>query len=171
LAHCAPQIDRHRQGAERPEECLVEADSGLDSHAIEVRRECGPQLKKLEDVSNVTIADFLTSSAQTARHFSAVVTKPPYSLAEDLLRRALEISDHVVLLLRLNFLASDKRAALMRANTPDVYVLPNRPSFNGHGTDSIDYAWFHWRAGGNGEGSLRVLPETSAQERRHRIVQ
>lgn len=33
----------------------------------------------------------------------------------------------------------------MRSHTPDIYVLPNRPSFSGKGTDSIEYAWFVWR--------------------------
>ena len=32
----------------------------------------------------------------------------------------------------------------MRAKPPDVFVLPDRPSFTGEGSDSADYAWFVW---------------------------
>lgn len=55
------------------------------------------------------------------------------------------MSDVVCMLLRVNFLGSQKRAAWMRANTPSVYVLPKRPSFKSDGkTDATEYAWFLW---------------------------
>lgn len=147
-------------------ETACELRHDIEWHAIEIRAECSRQLEQIETLSRITIADFLASPVTSHDHFSAVLTNPPYSLAEQFLQRALDLSDHVVLLLRLNFLASSRRAGLMRTNTPDVYVLPNRPSFNGMGTDSIDYAWFHWQAAGNGRGSLSILPDTPADERR-----
>lgn len=76
-----------------------------------------------------------------------VITNPPYSLAEDFVRRALdEVAEGgvVAMLLRLPFLASMKRAAWLRSATPSVHVLPKRPSFTGKGTDSTDYGWFVW---------------------------
>ena len=100
------------------------------------------------------------------QRFDVVITNPPFSDAEAFLRRSLELADHVVLLLRLNFLASAKRAELMRERAPDVYVLPNRPSFDGKGTDSIEYAWFHWPARRRRSGRIQVLPCTPASERR-----
>jgi hypothetical protein len=71
------------------------------------------------------------------------------------------------MLLRLNFLGSSVRAQFMRSHTPDVYVLPNRPSFTGNGTDSIEYTWFVWRHGnaGRAEGKLTLLSETPLAER------
>jgi hypothetical protein len=76
---------------------------------------------------------------------SVVITNPPYSLAEAFVRKALENPNAVVvMLLRLNWLASQKRAAFLREHTPSVYVLPRRPSFTGHGTDATDYAWMVW---------------------------
>jgi len=48
------------------------------------------------------------------------------------------------MLLRLNFLASERRQEWMKTDTPDVYVLPNRPSFRGKGSDATEYAWFVW---------------------------
>jgi hypothetical protein len=77
------------------------------------------------------------------------------------------MSEHVIMLLRLNFLASEERSEFMQRTRPDVYVLPNRPSFVLAGkTDSIEYAWFHWHK--NSTGIVRVLPTTPIEERRTR---
>lgn len=86
-----------------------------------------------------------------------IITNPPYGLALQFAQRAIaEISnenDHgqatgtVAMLMRLNWLASQKRAAWMRAQTPSVFVLPKRPSFTGGGMDATDYAWMVWRRG------------------------
>lgn len=74
----------------------------------------------------------------------------------------------VVALERLNFLEGEARNAWLREQAPDVYVLPNRPSFTGDGTDSIAYAWFVWPAGQHDRtsGRLEILPSTPAAERR-----
>jgi hypothetical protein len=70
----------------------------------------------------------------------------------------------------VNYLASNKRAAFMQENCPDVYILPNRPSFSGAGgTDSIEYAWMVWRpmpGSGNRVGMLQVLDTTPKAERK-----
>ena len=144
----------------------------VEWHAVEIRHECTSRLKDLTAISKIMVTDFLVEFSPSYDRYSVVLTNPPYSLAEKFLYRSLEISDHVVFLLRLNFLASGRRSLLMRSKTPDVYVLPNRPSFNGVGTDSIDYAWFHWHSQSDDRGRLTVLPETPVQERqRDRIVE
>lgn len=82
-----------------------------------------------------------------------IITNPPYGLALQFAQRAIaEISNDgatgtVAMLMRLNWLASQKRAEWMHANTPSVYVLPKRPSFTNKGTDATDYAWMVWRHG------------------------
>ena len=54
----------------------------------------------------------------------------------------------------------------MRAQEPDVYVLPNRPSFTGHGTDSCEYAWFVFGASRpKPRGLVRVLATTPKEQR------
>lgn len=76
-----------------------------------------------------------------------VLTNPPFKDAMAFVERALEQvcpGGTVAMLLRLPWLASQKRAAFLRANTPAIYVLPRRPSFTGKGTDATDYAWFVW---------------------------
>jgi len=131
-----------------------------------------PTIEGLDDlevegkvVVAVVRADFLAWDPGP-RRFDVALTNPPFSLARPFVEHARGMADHVVMLLRLNFLASAGRAPWMRQDAPDVYVLPNRPSFTGKGTDSIDYAWFHWGPQVRSQGALRVLRPLPASERR-----
>lgn len=77
----------------------------------------------------------------------AIIANPPFSRAFEAVRWAVEPrrSPVVAMLLRLGMLASKGRASWLRVNRPDVYVLPQRPSFTADGkTDRYDYAWFIW---------------------------
>lgn len=86
--------------------------------------------------------DFLKSVAVAEK---TIVTNPPFSLALEFCQHALQLSDNVAMLLRLNFLAGIKRRAWWRENPPNaICVLSKRPSFTGKGTDATDYAWFFW---------------------------
>ena len=81
-----------------------------------------------------------------------VLTNPPYKLAIDFVQRAIDemfdAGGAIVMLLRLNWLASQKRAKWMRQFTPSVHVLPRRPPFTGDGkTDATDYGWMIWQRG------------------------
>lgn len=93
-----------------------------------------------------TSQDFLTLEPDPS--FDLVLGNPPYSLAEEFCKRSMlwrkDVSSRVCMLLRLNFLESQKRAVWLRENTPSVYVLPKRPSFTGKGTDATGYGWFMW---------------------------
>lgn len=74
-----------------------------------------------------------------------IITNPPFSLAHEFIAHARRHSPEVVMLLRLNFLGSIKRHDWWTKNEPDaIYVLSQRPSFTGGGTDSTEYAWFAW---------------------------
>ncbi len=50
------------------------------------------------------------------------------------------------MLLRVGFLGSSERLAFWSSvdANPALRVLPERPSFDGVGTDSSTYAWFVW---------------------------
>lgn len=80
-----------------------------------------------------------------------VVMNPPYSLAEEFVRKAIEHQRSywpwrgTYALLRLSFLEPTRsRRDLLKNYKPDVLVLPQRPAFDGRGTDSITSAWFCW---------------------------
>ncbi len=88
-----------------------------------------------------TGVDFLKD--ETRRAF--IITNPPFSLAFEFAQHAVAHAPEVMLLLRLNFLASMKRRAWFLANEPSaLFVLSKRPDFTGGGGDSCDYAWFYW---------------------------
>ncbi len=86
-----------------------------------------------------------------------LLTNPPYRLALEFVERALREAAPrgvVAMLLRLGFLESKKRAAFHQQHPADVFVLSERPSFTGRGTDAAAYGWFLW--GGRG-GRWRLL--------------
>ena len=78
--------------------------------------------------------------------YQCIVTNPPFSLAFDFCKHAVNICPEVFFLLRLNFLASKKRKFWFINNTPSaLFILSKRPSFDGSGgTDMTDYAWYYW---------------------------
>jgi hypothetical protein len=143
---------------------------GIEWTAVELRPECRDSLEVgAGPEGRVVVHDLLTLTAgDLAPPFDVAITNPPYALAQQVIERCLPLAGVVAMLLRLNFLASRTRAPFMRSQPPDVYVLPDRPSFTGGGrTDSIEYAWFVWpsvRARQHGE--LRVLAATPVDQRR-----
>lgn len=74
------------------------------------------------------------------------LTNPPFSLAQEFCDHAISHSEHTLMLLRLNFLASVKRKDWWIQHTPRaLFVLSKRPSFTDDGkTDSCEYCWFYW---------------------------
>jgi tRNA1(Val) A37 N6-methylase TrmN6 len=113
-------------------------------------------------------ADFLTWLADGAADL--VIGNPPYGkrwldgqertderAAEKFILRSLEIANRkgqVAMLLRASFLVAKARREL-RALPADILFLESRPSFNGSGCDSTDYAWFVW--GPKRGGKWKVL--------------
>ena len=74
-----------------------------------------------------------------------ILTNPPFSLAKEFIEHSMSLAPTVIMLLRLNFLGSQKRYNFWQQFSPDgLYVLSKRPSFTGKGTDATDYAWFVW---------------------------
>lgn len=139
--------------------------------AVELRAECRDALAAATgSPREVHISDFTMLTPREVGSVDVVITNPPYSIGMEMLKHALTMhATRVVMLLRLNFLASAARAPFMREHAPDVYVLPNRPSFSGRGTDSIEYAWFVWHPSEQRmHGRIQVLPVTPPAERSSR---
>lgn len=142
---------------------------------VEIRKECEQALNDAVQGSrfacSVNIRDFLTFKPPTDP-WVVCIGNPPYSDAEAFIRHGLELAHQVVYLLRLNFLESEARADWLRELKPDVYVLPNRPSFViPHGkragaTDSTAYAWMRFRRDPRLRmGLCRILASTPRADR------
>ena len=132
--------------------------------ACEIQERFSPALNILCD--KVFIGDFLSIGFE---RFDCVLGNPPYSLSFEFVQKCLSLSDCVVFLLPLSFLASQKRCNFMRSRTPDVYILPNRPSFgfDGGSTNMVDYAFYRWHGEKNRRvGTVRVLNTTPDYGRR-----
>jgi hypothetical protein len=137
----------------------------INWYAIEKREDLRDSLVSIIAEDRVEIDNYLEMEIE--RRFSVVITNPPYSHALSVIYRSFMIADWVVMLLRLNFMSSVKRVGFMRRYCPNVYVLPNRPSFTGGGTDSTEYGWFVWSPNrSRSEGMIKVLRPTNVVERR-----
>lgn len=89
-------------------------------------------------------ADWLTVSPPV--RYDLVLGNPPYRHAEAHVRHSIHHARCVAMLLRLGFLASQRRAKLFSEYPlAHVGVLPRRPSFSLNGkTDGSDYAMCVW---------------------------
>lgn len=118
----------------------------------------------------VRITDFLAWEPHGT--YNVIITNPPYSIAQQVVERALEIARRqdepaeVIMLLRLAFLESEKRYEFWRQNPPSkVLVLAARPSFTGDGkTDSAAYAWFVWSPSCHSQ-EIRVIDSPTRPKR------
>lgn len=117
-------------------------------------------------------ADFLDprSPLPVGGPWEVIITNPPFSHAEAFVRRSLDVvapGGTVAMFLRLAFLESQGRAALLRERPPDVFILPARPSFKRSAgrtiTDRWAYAWFVWGPGRGGRWQL--LDDTRPKKR------
>jgi hypothetical protein len=110
------------------------------------------------------VRDYLTWKLQV-HAFDVAITNPPFCLDEVFVEKMRRDAKVAIALLRLDWIASAERNPLMRRHPPDLYVLPDRPSFTGDGeTDAQTYGWFVWGLGRG--GSYRVLETTSLAERK-----
>lgn len=91
--------------------------------------------------------------------FGLSIQNPPFKFAEESVRQSREAAFYTLALLRLTFLESKKRAPWLRADMPDVFVLPDRPAFKGDGgSDMATCAWMLWTPERRSEGRVRLLP-------------
>ena len=132
---------------------------------------CGPGsiVQALRDLDRTVIAtdlvdygledsrsgvDFLmeTKTPFVDPDFGAIITNPPFKLAEQFVEKALELCPHVIMLLRLAFLESERRTNILEhSGLARVHVfrkrLPmmHRDGWEGNKTGSgMAFAWFVW---------------------------
>ncbi len=95
--------------------------------------------------------DFLLEM-QAPAEFECIVSNPPFKLAGAFVEHALELVPLCVLLLRLTFIESARRAAILESgHLARIYVFSNRlPNLHRDGwvgrkaSSAVPYAWFVW---------------------------
>ena len=87
--------------------------------------------EKVHEIVTCECSDFLKDPPIVGCH-ELIVTNPPFALAADFAKTALFLAGDrgtVALLLRLNWLGSQERAAFHREHPSDILLLPKRPEF------------------------------------------
>jgi hypothetical protein len=107
---------------------------------IDIREDSRAQLK----------VDYLRTDCTDI--FDVIITNPPFSIAIDIIKKALDdVKDGglVIMLLRLNFFGSKDRKPFWDKNMPEYcFVHHKRIGFTDDGkTDSIEYCHMVWRKG------------------------
>lgn len=143
----------------------------LQLYALELRPECQPALDALFQagvIAGYEIGDFIEYAKRVCldepanKVIDAIVTNPPYALAEEFVRAALKVSIVSAFLMRVNFLGAKKRRDFTAETKPGLFISPNRPSFTGWGGDATEYAWFLY-GDAAWAGAWTVLPFTPAE--------
>jgi hypothetical protein len=109
---------------------------------------------------NHTVADFL--KLELVQMHRAVITNPPYQLAEKFVRHALKLSPLVIMLLRLAFVESTRRTDILeKSGLARIHVFRNRlPMMHRKGWDgprassAMPFAWFVWERGYDGPTTI-----------------
>jgi hypothetical protein len=94
--------------------------------------------------------------------FGAIVTNPPYQLAEKFVQQALLFSPLVIMLLRLAFLESVRRTDILeKSGLARIHVFRNRlPMMHRKNWDgpkassAMPFAWFVWERGYTGPTTI-----------------
>jgi hypothetical protein len=134
--------------------------------AVEIRENMVPRLEATGAI--VQCRDFL--GIDFVDEADVIISNPPYAMAEQVIRKSVELAPIVAMLLRINFLASIERRDWLAEFMPDVFVLPNRPSFTGGPTDATEYAWMLWeRDAKRARGLVTILGLTSKEEKKLRV--
>jgi hypothetical protein len=148
-------------------EHVAKRRTDVEWSAIEIRSQYEARLRSHE-LRACRIGNFLELEPDGFfPRYDVVLTNPPYFYAKQFVERARRMSRIVVMLLRVNFLEGEKRRPWLAEHMPDVYVLPNRPSFtDDNATDATAYAWMIWEEGKRAYGRIEVLASTPHAERK-----
>jgi hypothetical protein len=109
--------------------------------------------------------DFLMEHGSAPFYIGSILSNPPYKLADHFVRHALLLCPRVIMLLRLAFLESERRSAILESGwLRRVHVFRKRlPRMHRHGWDgprassSIAFAWFVFDRTNPGPTELRRI--------------
>jgi hypothetical protein len=103
----------------------------------------------------------------------SIVTNPPYKNADAFVAHAISLCPNVYMLLRLAFLESERRSAILDSGKlARVYIFKNRlPMMHRHGwrgpraSSAIPFAWFCFSAGHAGTAELHRISTKETREK------
>ncbi len=137
-----------RRLATVPQPRILEPAAG-DGSIVRILEAAFPKAR-IDSGDLTTGRDFLTHRYKRD-YYHLIISNSPYKFAREFVDRAFDLRPLItVMLLRINFLGSQGRAAWWReghTGNLSLYVSPRRPSFTGTKTDSCEYAWFVWGPG------------------------
>ena len=120
------------------------------------------------------VYDFL-ESRERMKWGGDIITNPPYkgNMDIDFVKRSLEVVSKgkwVIMLFKVQFLASKKRYFLFQELPPKyIYIHSSRIKIwknneDDGGSNALDYAWFIWQKGHQGETITRWIPNQDYRE-------
>ncbi len=124
----------------------------------------------------IDCGDFLSDEwTEYAPMFDNIVMNPPYKRAEAFARKAISlVKCKVAMLVRLDFLASQKRHKLFSDHLPArVYVLSKRPSMPPGGVTvraqngQHDYCWIVWDSASKRPSTIHWIMPTPEKDTDH----
>lgn len=141
-----------------------------EGHIAEALKQCGYNVKCSDIIDrgytkDIKLQDFLEVDIPDNKF--DIITNPPYKLAGEFVKHALDISVDgvkVAMFLKIQFLESAERYKLFKQYPPKyVYVASKRlrcainGEFDKTSSGAMCYAWFVWKKGFNGEPTLRWI--------------
>lgn len=109
----------------------------------------------------IEVLDFLSAAPDDMS--PDIITNPPYSMATEFVRHALDISmdsTKVAMFLKIQFLETKKRYELFKEYPPKrIYVFVNRVNCGKNGvfgkdSSAVCYCWFVWEKGFKGKPTV-----------------
>lgn len=102
--------------------------------------------------------DFLDLRCGGGNSDVLAITNPPFLAAQSILSVSWARCDYVAFLLRCGFPATRGEWWNKWENRPNTYYIPDRPHFDGKGSDATEYAWFVWGLDPEPIGVLKHTP-------------
>ncbi len=133
--------------------------TGAISKVLERELKTKVTSKDLVDRGYGEVLDF---SLETSR-YDNIITNPPFKIAQQMVEKAISLSDKVAFLMKIQFLEGKKRKALFDKNPPArVYVFSYRlPYMRGDDkqatSSAMCLAWYVWDKNYNGETILKWI--------------
>lgn len=164
-----PEAVRALLGVERIPARVWEPACGA-GNIVKVLRETGRTVIATDIIDrgcpDSSLADFTEIDPAEAPSVDAIVTNPPFNmLKHGWVERCLAFAPKVYLLLRLNFLAGQKRRELItRSGLVRVHIFDERlPMMHREGWEGpmassrMDFAWYVWHRGHKGKPTINRI--------------